>query len=1085
MLMAAAGCQEEINQPAVQQPVEEGYQTVTFSVNVPEDAQTKAISDGLSATNLQYAVYRAEEYVDPIDNSIVYPKGQYLEFLSNGEDANSPLNNATIEKKGERNWLVTLTLAKNVKYDIVFWAYADNAPYTFDEANAVITVDDDYAGAANAENRDAFYNCLKDYAVITSETKVELRRPFAQINIGADDYDPYITDLGLKMTSKIDTDAHEAEAATAWAKERPAVVATTIPTALNVLDGSVSDPVVVNFALGQIPYETGDKVLLEVGEGAEKVTYNWMSMNYILAGEEATLNNLRATFRYNEQDLTIDVPNVPYKRNYRTNILGTLFTGPAKFNVVIVPQYSGEDYIYDLNLGLVDAFNSKNGAVCNLTKDEVISEPLILDNGKTLILNLDQYSITAANDLWNTASGVWSMISVRNGSTLIINSKSGSVVARENDTYTIDVRDGSTLEINGGTYVGNISAIYVKEGKALINGGSYSIQQLSEPENGNDERFTLNCLDDSYKAGTAVIEVSGGTFRNFDPSNNKAETAQTNFLTAGHKVVAEKVDAKTTNYTVVDLNVIENAIASGAASVTLDENLVLNGTLTVPGNLTIDLGGKTLTSDASPAVLAEGNLTLKNGKVNVGGEFVRAGNGAVVAFEGVVAVSGNASESGDNCIFVPKESKDVTVTVDENSVLTTYGAAAIQTNGNTEGLTLNVNGTVVSEGDVAMYLPQVKECNIGGKAVISGTTGIEIRAGILNVEDGAKISATENTLTAKANGNGSTVTGAAIAVSPHSTNLPIAVTVNGGEFSCANSVYEAYLEPAERTAETKLEIKGGKFNAPVYSENCTGFITGGTFAEGAQPEAEYLAEGFVVGAEGEVFEFHAEASEWGVVGDLNEWGKTPDIKMYTTWQAENLFVAYNVKIASGAFKIRANNKWDDTKNYGLSQAGKISTDKYYTLINGSGSQNITPITYGTYDVYFDLKNKRIALVTPGKEYADAVAGGEPVIVVEGLKEHSWGMIGSFAASNDWKTDVKMVVEGDWAVAKNVTLAKNNEFKFRADNGWALSYGAGTSVNVGKTYTTYNNGGNMTFIGEDGSYNIYFSLLNAKFYIEKN
>ena len=207
MIMAAAGCQEEINQPAVQQPVEEGYQTVTFSVNVPEDAQTKAISDGLSATKLQYAVYRAEEYVDPIDNSIVYPKGQYLEFLSNGEDANSPLNNATIEKKDERNWLVTLTLAKNVKYDIVFWAYADDAPYTFDEANAVITVDDDYAGAANAEIRDAFYNCLKDYAVITSETKVELRRPFAQINFGSapDDWTMALPLIWLSATVSLFT----------------------------------------------------------------------------------------------------------------------------------------------------------------------------------------------------------------------------------------------------------------------------------------------------------------------------------------------------------------------------------------------------------------------------------------------------------------------------------------------------------------------------------------------------------------------------------------------------------------------------------------------------------------------------------------------------------------------------------------------------------------------------------------------------------------------------------------------------------------------------------------------------------------
>ena len=65
------------------------------------------------------------------------------------------------------------------------------------------------------------------------------------------------------------------------------------------------------------------------------------------------------------------------------------------------------------------------------------------------------------------------------------------------------------------------------------------------------------------------------------------------------------------------------------------------------------------------------------------------------------------------------------------------------------------------------------------------------------------------------------------------------------------------------------------------------------------------------------------------------------------------------------------------------------------------------------------------------------------------------------------------------------LLRNNEFKFRADGKWALSYGAGTNVNVGKTYTTYNNGGNMKFIGENGSYNIYFSLLDAKFYIEKN
>lgn len=232
----------------------------------------------------------------------------------------------------------------------------------------------------------------------------------------------------------------------------------------------------------------------------------------------------------------------------------------------------------------------------------------------------------------------------------------------------------------------------------------------------------------------------------------------------------------------------------------------------------------------------------------------------------------------------------------------------------------------------------------------------------------------------------------------------------------------------------------------------------------------------------ELVPFVETASEWGVVGDLNGWA-APDVVMYNTWKGDNLFVAYNVEIASGGFKIRANNEWNDAKNYGLSVGGKIYADKYYTLANGAGSQNITPMEYGTYDVYFDLANERVALVTPGKEYADATDGGDPVVVIEGLKEHTWGLIGSFAGSG-WGTDVAMTIEGDWAYVKNVSLANGDEFKFRADGSWDLSYGSACDVNVGETYTTYNNGNNMKFVGEDGAYNIYFSMVDAKFYMEK-
>ena len=232
----------------------------------------------------------------------------------------------------------------------------------------------------------------------------------------------------------------------------------------------------------------------------------------------------------------------------------------------------------------------------------------------------------------------------------------------------------------------------------------------------------------------------------------------------------------------------------------------------------------------------------------------------------------------------------------------------------------------------------------------------------------------------------------------------------------------------------------------------------------------------------ELVPFVETASEWGVVGDLNGWA-APDVVMYNTWKGDNLFVAYNVEIASGAFKIRANNEWNDAKNYGLSVGGKIYADKYYALANGAGSQNITPMEYGTYDVYFDLANERVALVTPGKEYADATDGGDPVVVIEGLTDHTWGLIGSFAGSG-WGTDVAMTIEGDWAYVKNVSLANGDEFKFRADGSWDLSYGSACDVNVGEIYTTYNNGNNMKFVGEDGAYNIYFSMVDAKFYMEE-
>lgn len=74
--------------------------------------------------------------------------------------------------------------------------------------------------------------------------------------------------------------------------------------------------------------------------------------------------------------------------------------------------------------------------------------------------------------------------------------------------------------------------MYVLEGTAEIKGGEYSIQQLDP--NHHDERFTLNLYDTNGNAGTASIVVTGGTFHNFDPSDNLAENPKVDFVAEGY-----------------------------------------------------------------------------------------------------------------------------------------------------------------------------------------------------------------------------------------------------------------------------------------------------------------------------------------------------------------------------------------------------------------------------------------------------------------------------------------------------------------------------------------------------------------------
>ena len=86
-------------------------------------------------------------------------------------------------------------------------------------------------------------------------------------------------------------------------------------------------------------------------------------------------------------------------------------------------------------------------------------------------------------------------------------------------------------------------------------------------------------------------------------------------------------------------------------------------------------------------------------------------------------------------------------------------------NGTKHNTVININGGELTGTDgYAIYHPQSGELNITGGRLTGGETGIEIRAGKLNLSGDAVITAKGIPTTTTPNGSGTTTVGAGIAV---------------------------------------------------------------------------------------------------------------------------------------------------------------------------------------------------------------------------------------------------------------------------------------------------------------------------------
>ena len=189
-----------------------------------------------------------------------------------------------------------------------------------------------------------------------------------------------------------------------------------------------------------------------------------------------------------------------------------------------------------------------SGKIATLAKDIAPTETITVSGNVKSTLDLNGKKMANDAEIWSETENKWSLVSARSGANLTITGN-GTFAAKENDCYAVDVQDGSTVTIKNGTFTGNIHAVYVLEGTAIIEGGFYSVQQ-KYPDAAKANEFVLNCYDANRANGTAKIVVKGGTFVNFNPADCQAEGAGTNFVADGYKVVSE-VHGSDTWYTVV------------------------------------------------------------------------------------------------------------------------------------------------------------------------------------------------------------------------------------------------------------------------------------------------------------------------------------------------------------------------------------------------------------------------------------------------------------------------------------------------------------------------------------------------------
>ncbi|MBR6760178.1 MAG: hypothetical protein IKM03_07365 [Alistipes sp.] len=282
---------------------------VSFTIDSPE-LQTR-YGEGNEAKVLNYAFYNEEGILEAIS-------------ATTAEKA--------VTLNADRKATIQVPLVEGRTYSAIFWASASDAiadgVYTVDWTAKTVEMATNLT--ANDEDYDAFYNYTINIDPAKKTHKIELRRPFAQINIATADKTAAASAGFDAAATKVTVNAYK-----------------KLQFAVKEIEG-VNTPV-AEVAGDMVPFTYGWAANATGTATVGSKTYDMLSMNYVLV-DARTLVNVKMEVSEDDTNFTAPITReyttVPVQRNYRTYIVGNLLTTTNEFNVTTVPGFNPNDEVY-------------------------------------------------------------------------------------------------------------------------------------------------------------------------------------------------------------------------------------------------------------------------------------------------------------------------------------------------------------------------------------------------------------------------------------------------------------------------------------------------------------------------------------------------------------------------------------------------------------------------------------------------------------------------------------------------------------------------------------------------------------------